>query len=347
MPEGEAGPGTVAEPTVTRAVLASAREHAARFGGRAALVDPDRRIGFGAFAALVPAAAAGLHRHGVRPGDVAAVQVAGVGELALAVHALCAAGAVPAPLPLDATVGELARMMTECGARFLVTGGEVAGAALAATERSYVRQAFAFGEYPGATSFARLVGAGAAGGTASGWGEQAAGWGETAATRGETGGGSGREGAGVGSAGPSDPPPEAPRDPALRLFEPPVDLTHADRFTALHRLAAVTGVHSGDVLVCGVRDCRPDVLIGLSDLCLAHGATLVGVPEPEVAPLLHAVGAHRATAAVVTPEKLRSLTFDHTPVPVPDVRLLVTGDVDPDVARACRHRHGWSPVSLT
>ncbi|MCP2336291.1 AMP-binding protein [Actinomadura rupiterrae] len=347
MPEGEAGTGTVAEPTVTRAVLASAREHAARFGGRPALVDPDRRIGFGAFAALVPAAATGLHRHGVRSGDVAAVQLAGVAELTLAVHALCAAGAVPAPLPLDATVGELARMMTECGARFLVTGGEVAAAALAATERSYVRQAFAFGEYPGATSFARLVGAGAAGGTAARWGEQAAVWGDTAAAWGDAGGGSHGEGAGVGSAGPSGPPPEVPRDPALRLFEPPVDLTHADRFGALHRLAAVTRVRSGDVLVCGVRDCRPDVLIGLSDLCLAHGATLVGVPEPEVAPLLHAIGAHHATAAVVTPEKLRALTFDHAPVPVPDVRLLVTGDIDPEVARACHHRHGWSPVPVT
>ncbi|WP_034485684.1 AMP-binding protein [Actinomadura oligospora] len=345
MPDGEAGPGTVAEPTVTRAVLSSAREHAARFGGRAALVDPGRRIGFGAFAALVPAAAAGLHRHGVRAGDVAAVQLSGVGELTLAVHALCAAGAVPAPLPLDATVGELARMMTECGARFLVTGGEVAGAALAATERSYVRQAFAFGEYPGATSFARLVGAGAAGGTAARWGEQAAVWGDTAAVPGETGGGT--AGTGVGSAGPAASPPDPHGDPALRLFEPPVALTHGDRFAALHRLAAVTRIHSGDVLVCGVRDCRPDVLIGLSDLCLAHGATLVGVPEPEVAPLLHAIGAHRATAAVVTPEKLRALTFDHAPVPVPDVRLLVTGTVDPEVARACHDRHGWSPVPVT
>ncbi|RMI31566.1 long-chain fatty acid--CoA ligase, partial [Actinomadura harenae] len=153
----------------------------------------------------------------------------------------------------------------------------------------------------------------------------------------------GTPGTGVGSAGPGVPPPE----PALRLFEPPVDLTHGDRFAALHRLAAVTRIHSGDVLVCGVRDCRPDVLIGLSDLCLAHGATLVGVPEPEVAPLLHAIGAHRATAAVVTPEKLRALTFDHAPVPVPDVRLLVTGTVDPEVARACHHRHGWSPVPVT
>ncbi|MFI6520478.1 AMP-binding protein [Spirillospora sp. NPDC050679] len=311
MHDGDHGRPAFTGTTATRAVTDAAWENAARHADRPALVDPGRRLGYGGFAAAVPAAAAGLRRHGVRPGDTAALHLTGVCDLALAVHAVSAAGAVPAPLPQDASVAELAAMMIESGARLLLTCSETAAVSLAATERSYVRQVFAFGDVPDATPFARLV---EAGGGAGGRAEEAA----------------------------SDPL----HDLALRLCAPPEKITHADRLADLHRLGAAVGVGDGDVLVCAAEDCEIPTRLGLIDLCLTRGATLVGVPGQGVAPLLAAIARHRATMAVVTPAKLRVLASDHGAPPVPGVRLLVSGYPDPEVVRACRARHGWDAVPL-
>ncbi|MFC9973401.1 AMP-binding protein [Spirillospora sp. NPDC127200] len=325
MHDGDHGRPAFTGTTATRAVTDAAWENAARHADRAALVDPGRRLGYGGFAAAVPAAAAGLRRHGVRPGDTAALHLTGVCDLALAVHAVSAAGAVPAPLPQDASVAELAAMMIESGARLLLTCSETAAVSLAATERSFVRQVFAFGDVPDATPFARLV---------------------------EAGGGAGGRAEEAGAA--SDPL----HDLALRLCAPPEKITHADRLADLHRLGAAVGVGDGDVLVCAGEDCAIPTRLGLIDLCLTRGATLVGVPGQGVAPLLAAITRHRATMAVVTPAKLRALAFDHVTDhvtghvteqaarPVPGVRLLVSGYPDPEVVQACRVRHGWDAVPL-
>ncbi len=315
MLDGQPGRAAVTETTVTQAVLAAAREHADRGAGRPALVDPHRELDYGRFAASVPAAATGLRRLGVRTGDVAAIHVTGVCDHALAVHAVTAAGAVPAPLPATADVPELAAMMTECGARFLLTGAATAAEALAATERSYVRQVFAFGNVPGATPFARLVEAGA-----------------------------------PPVAPDPGPEPVAPADPlrdlALRLCDPPEGITHAERLADLHRLGGAAALGVDDVLACHPGDCSIPTWAGLVDLCLLHGATLAAVPEPGLPALLAAIGRHRATTAVVTPAKLRALAFGHAEIPVGDVRLLVTGRPDQDVLAACRARRGWIVVPL-
>ncbi|TDD60337.1 AMP-binding protein, partial [Actinomadura rubrisoli] len=163
MLQGDTGPLAVSDTTVTQAVLEAARENAVRYRDRSALADSGQELGYGHLAEVVPAAAGGLLRHGVRAGDVGAIHLAGVCDLALAVHAVTAAGAVPAPLPAGAAPAELAAMLNETGARFLLTGGEIAERSLAAAERSYVRQVFAFGDVPGATPFGRLVEAGTGG----------------------------------------------------------------------------------------------------------------------------------------------------------------------------------------
>ncbi|WP_067490163.1 AMP-binding protein [Actinomadura hibisca] len=322
MFDGDHGQPAGTDTGVTRLVTDAAWGNAARHADRPALVDPGRRLGYGGFAAAVPAAAAGLRRHGVRPGDTAALHLSGVCDLALAVHAVSAAGAVPTPLPRDAPVAELAAMMSESGARLLLTCSETAAVSLAATERSFVRQVFAFGDVPDATPFARLVEAGGEAGTD----------------------------AGAGPAATVDWAFGPPCDLALRLCAPPEKITHADRLADLHRLDAAVGVNDGDVLVCAAEDCTLPTRLGLIDLCLLHGATLVGVPDPGVTPLLAAIARHRATLAVVTPAKLRALAFDLAfdsgAPPVPGVRLLVTGYPDPEVVRACRERHGWDAVPL-
>lgn len=303
----------MSETSVTGAVLAAARDHAARRGDRPALACPGEEVGYARFAATVPAAADGMRRLGVRPGDVAAVHLAGACDLALAVHAVTAAGAVPAPLPLDAGVGDLAAALTETGARFLFTARGTSARSLAAAERSFVRQVFAFGDVPGTTPFARLVRTGAHA---------------------------------VPAEALPGPAADPLRDLALLLNGPAGEVSHADRLADLYRLGGTVGLSDGDVLVCCGRDCTPSTWIGLIDLCLTHGATFAGVRDPDVAALLAAVRDRAATAAVVTPAKLRALTFDHDPVPVPGVRLLVTGAAPPEVVQACRVRHGWTVTPL-
>ncbi|MFC6935520.1 AMP-binding protein [Actinomadura yumaensis] len=220
------GPPAVSETSVTGAVLAAARDHAARRGDRPALACPGEEVGYARFAATVPAAADGMRRLGVRPGDVAAVHLAGACDLALAVHAVTAAGAVPAPLPLDGGVGDLAAALTETGARFLFTARGTSARSLAAAERSFVRQVFAFGDVPGTTPFARLVRTGA-------------------------------------HAAPAEPLPGPAADPlrdlALLLNGPAGEVSHADRLADLYRLGGTVGLSDGDVLVCCGRDCTLDV----------------------------------------------------------------------------------------
>ncbi|GAA2165587.1 AMP-binding protein [Actinomadura napierensis] len=304
MLDGETGAVGVTEATVTQTVLAAMQAD----GGRTAVVDRGRELRRAWFAEAVPAAARGLRWHGVRAGDVGAIHLADACDLALAVHAVGAAGAVPAPLPPGASAEDLAVMMTEVGARFLLTDRETAVRSLAAADASYVRQAFAFGDVPGATPFGRLL-------------ETGAGFGEP-------------------------PPPDPLRDAALRLARPREDVTHADRLADLYRLGGAVTLGEDDVLVCCGSDVPVRTWIGLIDLCLVQGAAFAGVPEPGARDLLEAILKYDATAVVVSPAKLRALAFDHGAVPMPGVRVLVTGTPSTEAAHACRARHGWTVSPL-
>jgi hypothetical protein len=88
----------------------------------------------------------------------------------LAAHAIRAAGGVPSPVAPELTVPEIAGQLADCGARMLLTAPPLAAVALAAADRSWVRQVISFGEAPDAIQFAALLGMGtlaAAGGQAS------------------------------------------------------------------------------------------------------------------------------------------------------------------------------------
>ncbi|HEU5031237.1 MAG TPA: AMP-binding protein [Spirillospora sp.] len=303
MLDGETGGVGVADATVTRTVLAAMSGE-----DRTAVVDRGRALGRARLAAAVPAAARGLRRHGVRGGDVGAIHLADACDLALAVHAVGAAGAVPAPLPPDASAEDLAAMMTEAGARFLLMGEETAARSMPAADDSYVRQVFAFGDVPGATPFGRLLDAGAGPGEA--------------------------------------PPPDPLRDASLRLTGPREDVTHADRLADLYRLGGAVALGEDDVLVCCGSDVPVRTWVGLVDLCLVQGAAFAGVQEPGARDLLEAILRYGATAVVVSPAKLRALAFDHGAVPMPGVRVLVAGAPSAEAARACRVRHGWTVAPL-
>lgn len=124
------------------------------------------------FAHMVRTAARGLSRRGLREADTAGILVQDAVSHVLAVHAVRAAGAIAAPVgPLPASVlpagalpdaqaaADVAAQLKRDGARMLITSAAAAELAIAAAERSWVRQVFAFGEAEGTTPFGSLLAA--------------------------------------------------------------------------------------------------------------------------------------------------------------------------------------------
>jgi acyl-CoA synthetase (AMP-forming)/AMP-acid ligase II len=149
-PETPAG-----DATVTERLLAAALSR----GGRRALVGgpADPACSYADLAATVQAAAAGLAWRGLQPRDVVGVYVPDAACYVLAGHAIRAAGGVPSPVAVGLTVPEIAGQLADCGARMLLTAPPLAASALAAADRSWVRQVISFGEAPTATQFDALL----------------------------------------------------------------------------------------------------------------------------------------------------------------------------------------------
>ena len=146
------------EVTVTQRLLAEAPsrgEHRALVGGPA-----DPACSYAELAATVQAAAAGLAWRGLQPRDVIGVYVPDAACYVLAAHAIRAAGGVPTPIATGLTVPEIAGQLADCGARMLLTAPPLASSALAAADRSWVRQVISFGESPGTIQFRALLGMG-------------------------------------------------------------------------------------------------------------------------------------------------------------------------------------------
>lgn len=127
-------------------------------GSHRALAGPaDRTYSYTELAATIQAAAAGLAWRGLHPRDVVGVHVPDASYYVLATHAIRAAGGVPTPVAAGLTVAEIAGQLADCGARILLTAPPLAAAALAAADRSWVRQVISFGDAPGATAFDALL----------------------------------------------------------------------------------------------------------------------------------------------------------------------------------------------
>ena len=129
----------------------------ARAGRRALAGQQDRGYSYGELATAIQAAAAGLAWRGLHPRDVVGVHVPDAACYALATHAIRAAGGVPSPVAAGLTVPEMAGQLADCGARMLLTAPPLAAAALAAADRSWVRQVISFADAPGATPFEALL----------------------------------------------------------------------------------------------------------------------------------------------------------------------------------------------
>jgi len=152
----------IAEVSVTRRLIGVATDRAgllALVGGAGLDGQPGAGCySYASFAATVQAAAAGLSWRGLRPRDVVGVLVPDAVSFALAVHAVRAAGGVPSPVDPALCAVETAGQLAESGARMVITAPPLAENALAAVDRSWVRQVFSFVDAPGATRFSDLLG---------------------------------------------------------------------------------------------------------------------------------------------------------------------------------------------
>jgi acyl-CoA synthetase (AMP-forming)/AMP-acid ligase II len=152
----------ISEVSVTKRLVSIATDRA----GLTALVGgpgPDGQPAGGSYsyaslATTVQAAAAGLTWRGLRPRDVVGILAPDAVGFALATHAVRAAGGVPSPVDAALCAVETAGQLAESGARMVITAPPLADTALAAVDRSWVRQVFSFVDAPGATRFSDLLG---------------------------------------------------------------------------------------------------------------------------------------------------------------------------------------------
>jgi acyl-CoA synthetase (AMP-forming)/AMP-acid ligase II len=131
------------------------QNHAALVGG-----PTDRTYSYGELARTVLAAAGGLVSRGLEPADVVGVYASDAVSYVIAVHAIAAAGGIPSPVSPGLTVPEIAGQLADCGSRMLLTAPQLAGAAVAAADRSWVRQVISFGRAAGTIKFSALLGNG-------------------------------------------------------------------------------------------------------------------------------------------------------------------------------------------
>lgn len=255
-----AGSVELASATITQRLVATATT----FGRRPALVArrPEPSYSFADLASTVQHAAAGLAWRGLRTRDVVGVYVPDAASYLLACHSISAAGGIPSPVSAQLSIPEMASQLADCEARMLLTAQPLAAAALAAADRSWVRQVISFGDAPAAVPFASLLKMGSL-------------------------------------RPPSCRPHELALLPYVRGAEgslQPAGLTHLNMAAELSALSATAGISAQDVVLAA-----PPAGDGRSygrflDHVLLNGATVVPARQEELAA---AASEHHGTAAIV------------------------------------------------
>jgi acyl-coenzyme A synthetase/AMP-(fatty) acid ligase len=238
-------------------------------GGQPAIVDDASGavITYSKLATTVRAAAAGLARRGMRPGDVAGVHVASAASFALASLAIRAAGGAPAPISQGACPVATGMLLAGCDARILITDTCLVSVSLEIAGRSRVRQLICFGEGSETTRFDSLLGT------------------QTMRPR---------------SAGADDvaivvAAPRPDGEPEL------VRVTHREVAGQLRRLAPEAKLAACDIVVIGPPYGDGRGYSAALDLALAGGATIVGAPSDRTEDLLTVARSRRGTVAFVPP----------------------------------------------
>jgi acyl-CoA synthetase (AMP-forming)/AMP-acid ligase II len=255
-------PGPADRQTVTQRLL----EPAPARGTRHALIGgpEDSCYSYPELAEVIRSAAAGLAWRGLQPRDVVGVYVPDAVSYVLATHAVRAAGGIPSPVAADLTVPEIAGQLAQCGARMLITAQPLAATALAAADRSWVRQVIAFGEAAGAIPFRALL----------------------------------RQGSLRPAHARAHDLALLPYARRAGGALGPAGLTHTDLAAELAELAAGAGITERDVVLAAPPADDGRVYTVLVDHALLSGATVVAVRTEDLAT---AAGAHHGTAVLVPP----------------------------------------------
>ncbi|MFB4295899.1 AMP-binding protein [Actinomadura sp. NTSP31] len=257
--------------TVTRAVFCGAGSDPAK-AARPAVADASsgRSLSYGELAARVGAAASGLVREGVRPGDVVGLHLPGGPEFVLALHAVTAAGAVPFPVG-GRPAAEVARLLEDAGVRAAITWPGLAGEV-----RAPDRRLFCFGAEPGTEPFATLL------------------TGPPASVRLDPS----RAPALVACTGGPPGPVRAVR------------LTHAEVVAGLVRVAEAGMIGNADIVLTALPLSDVLGLNGVLNPALRLGATVVAFTGGGRHDLLRALQRWRATVAVLPPALVEALGRD-------------------------------------
>ena len=248
-------------------------------GGRMALADAGmgRAVSYPELARTVRAAAAGLARRGVRPGDVVALLLADAVSFSIASLVVWAVGAVPFPVSAGAAAGDAAAQLSAADARVLLTSVPLAPEATALADRSRVRQVICFGPPPG-----RIAGA-ADDGTPPGTTPFAS----------------------LLEYGTMPPLARDGGDPALLCYPSgpqesrrPAWITHRALAADLHMLAAGERITGWDVVIAAPPCGSGRRYTALLHLALSQGATVIAAGSAGTGDLLAAARQHLATAVI-------------------------------------------------
>ncbi len=288
-------------------------QRAQAWGDKPAIIDAasSRSLTFAQVAARAQKVAAGLAARGFGKGDVFAIYCPNLPEFALALYGtLLAGGTVTTINPLY-SVDELVFQLNDAGAKFLLTVPPFLDKALAARERSGVKEVFVLGEAEGAIPFAHLLAA---------------------------------EGP------PPEVTVNSCKDVALLPYSSGttglpkgVMLTHYGQVANLCQIVATGLATEQDTVLMALPLFH---LFGLSVLAvnLYIGTTVVTLPRFELEPFLRAIQECRVTFVPVVPPIVQALAY-HPLVEQYDLsslRLLLSGaaPLDPRLEQACVTRLG-------
>ncbi len=138
-----------------------ARDAAARYGDKAALVFGGRTLSFAEIDSLSSKLASGLREIGVAAGDRVTLYAQNSVEWIVSYYAVAKAGGVLNPVNVMLTPEEVAYVVKDCGARVLFTTADRAAPIRSLKDDGHLAEIVVYGEADGVASFDALVSGGA------------------------------------------------------------------------------------------------------------------------------------------------------------------------------------------
>ncbi|MFL6283666.1 MAG: 4-coumarate--CoA ligase family protein [Pyrinomonadaceae bacterium] len=251
--------------------------NAARYADRPALVDgvSGRVTTYAQLERDVRRAAAALARRRLQKGDVVAILSPNLPEYIVAFYAAATLGAIVTPVNPLYTVEEVARQLSDAGAKFVVTIPQLLSTAREAAKGTRVEELFVFGEAEGATPFASLL----------------------------------EEDGEVPEVliDPREDIVALPYSSGTTGVCKGVMLTHRNLVANLSQIRALHDL-SNDTVVCVLPLFHIYGLVAIANLALLSGAKVVMLPRFDFAQLLKVMQEHRVTFAHLVPPIILALT---------------------------------------